>query len=68
MKSHFSFSKKQRNGIFSLLFLIVVFQCIFFFVDFPSEETKIDNSEFELFQKEIDSLRKVEIDNNKPKT
>jgi len=67
MKSHFTFSKKQRNGIFLLLFLIVVFQCVFFFVDFSSEEIKIDKPEFELFQNEIDSLRLVEIENKKPK-
>jgi len=68
MKSHFTFSKKQRNGIFLLLLLIIVFQCIYFFVDFSSKEIKVNNDEFELFQNEIDSLRLVEIENRKPKT
>ncbi|MDU8885596.1 helix-hairpin-helix domain-containing protein [Yeosuana sp. MJ-SS3] len=66
MKSYFTFSKRQRNGIFLLLFLIIVFQCIYFFIDFSSEEIKYNEAEFELFQKEIDSLRLVEIENRKP--
>ncbi len=68
MKSHFTFSKKQRNGIFLLLLLIIVFQCIYLFVDFSSKDIKVNNDEFELFQNEIDSLRLVEIENRKPKT
>ena len=68
MKSHLTFSKKQRNGIFLLLLLIIVFQCIYLFVDFSSKDIKVNNDEFELFQNEIDSLRLVEIENRKPKT
>ena len=34
MKSHFKFTKGQRNGIFLLVFLIIVFQCVYFFSDF----------------------------------
>jgi len=60
------FSKKQRSGIFLLLFLIIVFQCIYFFVDFSSENIRINNKELERYQNEIDSLRLVEIENNKP--
>ena len=38
MKSHFNFSKQKRSGIFLLILLIVIAQCIYFFVDFSSEE------------------------------
>ncbi len=65
-KSHFKFSKGQQSGIFLLLLLIVVFQCIYFFVDFSSEDIPINAEEFKQYQNEIDSLRLVEIENNKP--
>ncbi|HMB99890.1 MAG TPA: helix-hairpin-helix domain-containing protein [Flavobacteriaceae bacterium] len=67
MKSHFKFSKGQRNGIFVLLILAIVFQCIYFYVNFSYKEYPINNEDFELFQKEIDSLRIVEVENRKPK-
>jgi len=67
MKSLFKFSKGQRNGIFVLILFIVVLQVIYFFVDFSSEEIQFNESEFELFQKEIDSLKLVETENKKPK-
>jgi len=66
-KSHFKFTKGQRSGIFLLLLLIVVVQCIYFFVDFSFKEITIDENELKHFQNEIDSLRLVEIENNKPK-
>jgi len=68
MKSHFKFTQGQRNGIFLLLALIVVSQCIYFFVDFSSDEVPVDSEKLQVFQNEIDSLRRVEIENNKPKT
>jgi DNA uptake protein ComE-like DNA-binding protein len=61
------FSKKQRSGIFLLLLLIIVLQCLYFFVDFSSNEVTVDENELDKFQKEIDSLRLVELENNKPK-
>lgn len=67
LKSHLTFSKQQRNGIFLLIALIIAFQCIYFFVDFSSEDVSVNKKEFHLFQKEIDSLRSVEIQNRKPK-
>ena len=67
MQSHFKFTKSQRSGIFLLLLLIVIAQCIYFFVDFSSEEPYFDAKELEVFQKEIDSLKVVEIENSKPK-
>ena len=67
MKSHFKFSNKQRNGIFLLLLIIIVYQCVYFFVDFSSENIEINQNELQLYQQEIDSLRLVEIENRKPK-
>lgn len=68
IKSHFTFSKEQRNGIFLLLILIVIFQCVYFFVDFSSEDTPINKEELSEFTKEIDSLRLVHLEESKPKT
>jgi DNA uptake protein ComE-like DNA-binding protein len=67
MKFHFKFTQKQRSGIFLLLLLIIIFQCVYFFVDFSSESISVNKKELELFQQEIDSLRLVEIENRKPK-
>ena len=67
IKSHFTFSKEQRNGIFLLLFLIVIFQCVYFFVDFSSEDTLINKEELSEFTKEIDSLRLIQLEKSKPK-
>jgi DNA uptake protein ComE-like DNA-binding protein len=65
-KSHFWYNKRQRNGIFFLLLIIVSLQCLFFFVDFSSNETNnLNFAEFSMFQKELDSLAKI---NNQPKT
>ncbi|MEZ4793805.1 MAG: helix-hairpin-helix domain-containing protein [Gelidibacter sp.] len=61
------FSRNQRNGIFLLLVLIIGLECLYFFIDFPSEEIEVDTNELERFQKEIDSLKLVEIENSKPK-
>jgi len=65
--SHFKFSKKQRSGIFLLLLLIISLECIYFFVDFSTDEVNVDSNELKLFQKEIDSLKLVGIEKNKTK-
>ncbi|MCA0151599.1 ComEA family DNA-binding protein [Winogradskyella vincentii] len=67
MKSHFQFSNQQRNGIFLLLFIITVIQCVYMFVDFGNENNYSNNPDIEELRKEIDSLCAVEIENNKPK-
>lgn len=67
-KSHFRYTKNQRNGILFLLFFIILFQGIYFFFDFTSTN-KIDvySNEISLFQQQIDSLKLVEIEKRKPK-
>ena len=68
LKSHFTFSRQQRSGILFLLLLIISLLCVYWFVDFSEEDT-FDTSSPEVvaIQKEIDSLRLVEIEKRKPK-
>jgi DNA uptake protein ComE-like DNA-binding protein len=67
LKSHFKFTKGQRNGIFLLVLIIIGLQCIYVFVEFPSKDIPINKVKLIKFQKEIDSLKLIEIENNKPK-
>ncbi|WP_430466573.1 ComEA family DNA-binding protein [Winogradskyella ouciana] len=67
MKSHFQFSNQQRNGIFLLIFIIIIAQCIYAFVDFSNDNVLVNNKQLETFRKELDSLHVVEIENTKPK-
>lgn len=67
MKSHFTFTKQQRNGIFLLILIIISLQCIYFFVDFKSEKININNESLSKFEKEIDSLKLIELEKSKPK-
>lgn len=67
-KSHFRYNKRQRNGIFFLLLIILILQFGFFFVDFSSKEIiDITKSEFTHFKKEMDSLKIAELEKRKPK-
>ena len=63
--SHFKFSKHQRSGIFLLLFLIIFLECIYFFVDFTTRNSPVNDEEINKYQKEMDSLRLVKIQNSK---
>lgn len=67
LKSHFKFSNSQRNGIFLLAILIVVFQCIYVFVDFSSEEAPEDTVVLEKLRQQVDSLKRVKAEIEKPK-
>lgn len=68
MKSHLKFSKQKRSGIFLLVVLIVVAQCVYFFVDFSSDvKHTLSDKALEDYRKEVDSLRKVALQNNVPK-
>jgi len=64
IRSYFEYNNRQRNGIFFLLLIIVSLQSIFFFFDFSSDEVVANSSiEITAFQKEMDSLRLVEVKN-----
>ncbi len=69
LRSHFIFSRSQRNGIFFLVVLIILFQLFYFFVDFkPDKElTQEDSIRIAHFQKQLDSLKQVAISNTEPK-
>ncbi|SNR14995.1 ComEA family DNA-binding protein [Tenacibaculum jejuense] len=59
-KSHFWYSKSQRNGILFLALLIIIFQLVYFFIDVsPENEIPVNTDEIVTLQSEIDSLRKV---------
>ena len=68
MKSHFKFSKQKRSGIFLLVLLIIIFQCLYFFVDFSSDEISQPSEEqLNLYRAEVDSLRKIALEKKTPK-
>ena len=67
MKSHFTFTKKQRNGIFLLVLIIIVVQVSYFFIDVSSQEITYNQEEYNQFVKEIDSLKEIEIASRQPK-
>lgn len=67
-KSHFWYHKGQRNGILFLVTIILLLLLIASLVDFSSKELVAENqSEILAFQKQIDSLKAIEIENSKPK-
>ncbi|MCF7569517.1 helix-hairpin-helix domain-containing protein [Sabulilitoribacter arenilitoris] len=67
MKSYFTFSKEQRNGIFLLILLIIILQCVCFFINKQPKNIVINQEELAKFQKEIDSLKVIELQERKPK-
>jgi len=72
-KSHFWYNNSQRNGIFFLVLLIISLQLIYFFiipkfVGVSNEDaTNLHSEEIIQFQKEIDSLKAIELEKRKPK-
>ena len=67
LKSHFTFTKQQRSGIFVLLLLIGTLQCVYFFMDFSSEDLNVNQNDLAQFQAEIDSLKLLKIQESQPK-
>ena len=68
IKSHFVFNKSQRNGILLLLFFISGYLVINYYVDFSKENLLDVNSKKVIaIQKELDSLRTIEVESKKPK-
>ena len=63
------FSTHNRVAVFALLFLIVTIQALYYFVDFSDDTLYFNSNSKEIlsFQKEIDSLKLVEIEKRKPK-
>ena len=67
MKSLFKFTTGQRYGIFLLVALVIILQSVYFIVDFPTKVHQENQALLNEFQKEIDSLKIIEIENQKPK-
>lgn len=59
-KPHFRYNKRQRNGVLSLLFLIVVIQGAYFYISNNSEFQIQDTSEFEKLYNQLDSLKRIQ--------
>ncbi|MEX0996092.1 MAG: helix-hairpin-helix domain-containing protein [Flavobacteriaceae bacterium] len=60
LKSHFRFSKNQRNGILLLIATIVILQIIYFKVDFSKDPVlDVNSAEIIALQNEIDSLKQI---------
>jgi len=67
-KSHFWYNNSQRNGIFFLVLLIIILQLVYFLADFSKKDTTDLNSiEIVNFQRDLDSLKAIELANKKPK-
>ena len=68
LKSHFVFNRSQRSGILFLVLLMTILMHLNYFYDFSSPDIiDIYSPEMKGLQKEIDSLRLVEIETRKPK-
>lgn len=63
------FNKQERSGILFLVLLITGLLSVYYFVDFSKENIlDISSPEISAIQKQIDSLRTVEIERRKPKS
>ena len=63
IKSFFKFSREQRTGVFLLFTIIIIFQLVYFFVDFSSFSKESPEKENWLsLQSQIDSLKQEKLD------
>ncbi|WP_250434014.1 ComEA family DNA-binding protein [Hanstruepera flava] len=67
MKSHFTFTKKQRNGIFLLFICIILLQIAIFYSASSNKPDVQDSEQVIKWQREIDSLKVIKIAESKPK-
>ena len=67
-KSHFWYNKSQRNGVFLLGLIIIILQTFIVLEVFNNEDViDTNNQELLTFQRQIDSLKLIAIENRKPK-
>ncbi len=63
-----AYNNSQRIGVIVLLILIVTAQLVYYFVDFTPQQTlDLSSDEISRFQREIDSLKLIEVARRKPK-
>ena len=68
LNPHFSYNKRQRNGVFFLILLIVLIQIGYYLINFSSPQiVESDTKEMNSFIKEIDSLEVLKETMNSPK-
>jgi len=68
LKSHFWYTKNQRNGILLLLGIISVLQLFYHFVNFRDEGIlDVNQAKIISFQNTVDSLKLLELENRQPK-
>jgi DNA uptake protein ComE-like DNA-binding protein len=66
IKSHFWYTKNQRNGILFLLASIIGFQILFHFINFEeSMLIAVNHTKIESYQTQLDSLRKISSEDKK---
>ncbi|MGJ5642307.1 ComEA family DNA-binding protein [Formosa sp. S-31] len=67
LKSHITFTNKQRYGIFLLLFIICVLQLVYFFVSRTEVEINLEADTLAVLEAEIDSLKQESAGKEKTK-
>ena len=67
IKSHFTFTKQQRSGIFLLVILILIIQSVYYLVDFSSESSSSNQQMLAQFRAEVDSLKQIKLKELQPK-
>lgn len=63
---HFEFSKKQRNGVYLLLLVILILQTLYYLAPFSTVEDEKSELDFKIYQKALDSLKLVEKTKSRP--
>jgi len=67
-KSHFRFTKSQKNGVFFILLILVLIQVVYVNVDFSKDALLGEqNIEVASFIKEVDSLKEITLHESIPK-
>lgn len=67
MKSHFRFSKKQRNGIFLFVVVVLVLQILIYYFSSKERQIHIENWQLEQWRQEVDSLVNLSLPRTAPK-
>ena len=66
MKSHFWYTKNQRNGILFLIASIIGFQLLFHFINFEGRVLiALDQTKIKSYQIQLDSLKKISLEDKK---
>jgi len=65
LRSHFWYTKNQRNGIFCLLLIISILQIVYSAVDFSDDNLDVNTKELALFEKQFDSLQRLRLEKKK---